>query len=186
MYGSKFLQSSRLLTIVLIFITSAAVALAQPGRGRGMKIKAEGSVVDSKTNDPLVGAAVKVTSADGGTGTFGICDTEGNFTFEVDHPGKYTLEVTYVGYKMLTKDVTLYPLWDKTVEYLSVALVTNGGAIDNRPRNNPRVYNVAKDSTISLPTAINMEKEGFIFAGWYPYRRSLWLCGHCDGNCAKT
>ena len=109
MYGSKFLQSSRLLTIVLIFITSAAVALAQPGRGRGMKIKAEGSVVDSKTNDPLVGAAVKVTSADGGTGTFGICDTEGNFTFEVDHPGKYTLEVTYVGYKMLTKDVTLFP-----------------------------------------------------------------------------
>ena len=66
-----------------------------------------------------------------------------------------------------TKDVTLYPLWDKTVEYLSVALVTNGGAIDNRPRNNPRVYNVVKDSTISLPTAINMEKEGFIFGGWY-------------------
>ena len=109
MHGSVINHSSRLLTIVLFLIASVAVAFAQPGRGRGMKIKAEGSVVDSKTNEPLVGAAVKVTSADGGTGTFGICDTEGNFTFEVDRPGKYSLEVTYVGYKMLTKDVTLFP-----------------------------------------------------------------------------
>ncbi len=74
-----------------------------------MKIKAEGSVVDSKTNEPLIGAAVKVTSADGGTGTFGICDSDGNFSFEVDRMGKYSLEVTYVGYKTLNKDVTLFP-----------------------------------------------------------------------------
>lgn len=106
---ARSFQASRLLTIILVFIMSAGLALAQPGRGRGMMIKAEGSVVDSKTNEPLVGAAVKVTSADGGTGTFGICDTEGNFSFEVNRPGKYTLEVTYVGYKMLTKDVSLFP-----------------------------------------------------------------------------
>lgn len=95
--------------MMLLIIVSAASAFAQPGRGRGMKIKAEGSVVDSKTNEPLVGAAVKVTSADGGTGTFGICDSEGNFSFEVDRPGKYALEVTYVGYKPLNKDVNIFP-----------------------------------------------------------------------------
>ena len=109
MLQASTLQAGRRLMIVLILMIAAVVAQAQPGRGRGMKIKAEGSVVDSKTNEPLVGAAVKVTSADGGTGTFGICDSEGNFSFEVDRPGKYALEVTYVGYKMLSKDVTLFP-----------------------------------------------------------------------------
>ncbi len=102
-------QARHLVMIVLFFLISTMMATAQPGRGRGMTIKAEGSVVDSKTNEPLIGAAVKVTSADGGTGTFGICDKDGNFTFEVNRPGKYSLEVTYVGYKTLNKDVNLFP-----------------------------------------------------------------------------
>lgn len=79
------------------------------GSGRGMRIVAEGNVTDSKTGEPLIGAAVKVTSADGGTGTFGICDSIGHFTFEVNRPGKYTLEVTYMGYKPMSKDVNLFP-----------------------------------------------------------------------------
>jgi len=66
-----------------------------------------------------------------------------------------------------TKDVKLYPVWQNSAAGLSVALVTNGGAIDNRPSNSPRVYNVAKDATIKLPNASNMEKEGYTFVGWY-------------------
>ena len=102
--GRRFILS------VLLIALSAVMALAQPGPGgRGMKIQASGQVVDSKTGDPLVGAAVKVTSADGGTGTFGICDSEGKFTFEINFPGKYTLEITYVSYKSLTKEVQIWP-----------------------------------------------------------------------------
>ena len=68
---------------------------------------------------------------------------------------------------VFTKDVTLYPVWQNSVSYLSVALVTNGGAIDNLPSNSPKVYKTAKDATIKLPNASNMEKEGFTFVGWY-------------------
>ena len=50
-----------------------------------------------------------MTSADGGTGTFGITDSIGQFKFEVDRPGKYTLEFSYVGYKPLTKEVNIWP-----------------------------------------------------------------------------
>lgn len=85
---------------------------AQPGpggKGGRMKVTAEGTIIDSKTNEPLIGAAVKVTSADGGTGTFGITDATGKFTFEVNRPGKYALEVTYVGYKTLNKEVNIMP-----------------------------------------------------------------------------
>lgn len=98
----------RLLSVLCVWLCGIVLLMAQPGP-RGMRIVAEGSVVDSKTSEPLVGAAVKVTSADGGTGTFGICDSVGRFTFEVPRPGKYTLEVTYVGYKPLSKDVSLFP-----------------------------------------------------------------------------
>ncbi len=82
--------------------------LAQPGRG-GWSVIANGTVVDSKTEEPLVGVAVKVVSSDGGTGTFGISDTDGKFSFEVKRPGKYTLEFSYVGYKEFHKEVNIMP-----------------------------------------------------------------------------
>jgi len=100
------LSRQSILTFVL-FSLSTVMVLAQPGRN--FQMSCEGIVVDSKTSEPLVGAAVKVTSADGGTGTFGISDSNGKFTFEVNHPGKYTLEFTYVSYKTLHKEVNIFP-----------------------------------------------------------------------------
>ena len=66
----------------------------------------------------------------------------------------------------ITKAVTLYPLWAKRTSP-KVVLVTNGGAIDKRPDNDPRIIYAQKDSTIKLPDASNIEKEGFTFLGWY-------------------
>ena len=65
-----------------------------------------------------------------------------------------------------TKNVTLYPVWRKSSN-LSVALVTNGGAINKYPDNDPRLYYAKKGSTIVLPTGSKIEKEGFTFVGWY-------------------
>ena len=95
--------------MALFFLVFGVTAMmAQPGRG-SFKVAANGVVVDSKTEEPLVGVAVKVTSSDGGTGTFGISDSDGKFSFEVNRPGKYSLEFTYVGYKTLHKDVNIMP-----------------------------------------------------------------------------
>ena len=100
----------RTMMAVMVCLLGMMTAMAQPGgRGFGMKTKAEGTIVDSKTQEPLYAATVKVTSADGGTGTFGITDSIGHFTFEVERPGKYTLEFSYVGYKPLTKEVSIWP-----------------------------------------------------------------------------
>ena len=71
-------------------------------------------------------------------------------------PGSYTF----------TKDVTLYPLWRKD-GYINIALVTNGGVIDNDPDNDPKVYRSAKNRAFKLPGASNMEREGYTFLGWY-------------------
>ena len=102
---------------------------------------------------------------------------DGRFYYDLEHDEPYKkLDVDgwsltkngtalAASYKF-TKDVTLYPLWAKNVR-LTVALVTNGGAVNNRPSNTPRTYTTVKDSTIKLPNASNMEKEGFTFVGWY-------------------
>lgn len=106
--SSKMVRRTMMAVMVCLF--GMMTAMAQPGgRGFSMKTKAEGTIVDSKTQEPLYAATVKVTSADGGTGTFGITDSIGYFTFEVERPGKYTLEFSYVGYKPLTKEVSIWP-----------------------------------------------------------------------------
>lgn len=97
----------KILTLVVMMVLCLAQGVAQP-RG-GFSMIATGKIVDSKTGEPLINAAIKATSSDGGTGTFAITDTEGNFKLEVGRPGNYTLELTYVSYKPLTKDVRLFP-----------------------------------------------------------------------------
>lgn len=104
---SHHLQGRRLMALAFVLFSFMGLAMAQPGR-RGMTVTATGEIVDAKTSEPLFAATVKVTSADGGTGTFGIADTLGHFSFEVGM-GKYTLEFSYVGYKSLTKEVNIWP-----------------------------------------------------------------------------
>lgn len=98
-----------LLAIVFLFVLSSLNLSAQPGPGRNWSVKCSGTVVDSKNQEPLFAATVKATTADGGTGTFAITDTLGRFTIEVDRPGKYLLEFSYMGYKPITKEVNIWP-----------------------------------------------------------------------------
>lgn len=99
----------RMTFLLLSLITFTAVSIAQPRGGRDFKMTAEGTIVDSKTSEPLYAATIKVVSADGGTGTFGITDSIGHFQFDIERPGKYTLEITYMGYKPLSKEVNIWP-----------------------------------------------------------------------------
>lgn len=95
----------RFLMVMFCLLVGTTMALAQP---RNFKVQAEGTVVDSKTSEPLFAATIKATSADGGTGTFAITDTLGRFKLEFDHPGKYTLEFSYMGYKPINKEVQIW------------------------------------------------------------------------------
>ncbi len=100
----KFVFKSVVL-LLIVMLTISNIAVAQPR----MNITATGYIIDSKTSEPLYATTVKVTSADGGTGTFGITDSIGKFEFIVNRPGKYTLDFSYVGYKPLTKEVRIFP-----------------------------------------------------------------------------
>jgi TonB-linked SusC/RagA family outer membrane protein len=73
------------LVLALLFFLIASVAHAQ-------NIKVTGTVIDSKTQETLMGVTVKQK----GTGNGCITDVNGNFTIDV--PSKATLSFSYLGY----------------------------------------------------------------------------------------
>ena len=57
--------------------------------------------MDGDYNDPLIGANVVLN-----TGIGASTNIEGEYSFSTD-PGSYTVEFKYVGYKTITKSITL-------------------------------------------------------------------------------
>lgn len=94
-----------LLLLALLNVLSVAFVSAQPR----FEMKITGTVLDSKTSEPLVAAVVKATSSNGGEGTFAITGEKGTFELTVNRPGKYTLEFTYLGYKTYSKEFSFRP-----------------------------------------------------------------------------
>ncbi len=86
---------TRFYTTLLLFFV-AATALAQGGTVRG-------KVLDSKTNEALIGASVLIKGSTKGV----AADLDGNFTFTKLLEGKYTLEASYFSYQSLTKEVEI-------------------------------------------------------------------------------
>lgn len=81
--------------IAISLLLSVGTAFSQPCR-----IQLSGIVV-SETNEPLIGATVKLLSSD----VYAVVDTEGKFSFRQLCAGEYTVVIQFVGYK--TKQVTL-------------------------------------------------------------------------------
>jgi outer membrane receptor protein involved in Fe transport len=80
--------------ITLLFVIMSAAGFAQ---GTG---KISGKISDDKTGETLIGVTVKIAGTTKGIST----DVEGRYTISGISAGKYTLEVSYVGYS--TKRVT--------------------------------------------------------------------------------
>lgn len=94
--------SSRFFAILLtpfLLLLFSEVASAQNKR-----YTITGKVTETATNDPIPGAAVKILNTTLSTST----TTNGNYTFAVDlAPGKYQVQIAYIGYKTLTQTVDL-------------------------------------------------------------------------------
>ena len=65
-----------------------------------------------------------------------------------------------------TKAVTLYPIFAKEKD-VRVAMVLNGGKLNQKLYTEPFVQYVQKGGTISLPDASKVTKAGYKLAGWY-------------------
>ncbi len=65
-----------------------------------------GTVVDSKDGQPLIGAAVTLTTTSGQNAAGQISDLDGKFSIKVEK-GTYTFKIAYVGYQTHEKSVTI-------------------------------------------------------------------------------
>lgn len=88
----------RLLTSILITI----ISLASFAQMHQQQVEVSGKVVDSKTGEGLMGAIIKATSSDGGSGTFAVADSTGAFTLKFENFGRYEIEYSCIGYKSKT------------------------------------------------------------------------------------
>ncbi len=102
--------------IVLLLNISLSALTSQSDENKKGVIK--GQVIDSQTNEVLPGANVFIKATKQGAST----DINGNFTISNVTPGKYTLTISFVGYKKATVEVTVVK--GKTVE-LKIPLTTS-------------------------------------------------------------
>ncbi|MBK6264016.1 TonB-dependent receptor [Marivirga sp. S37H4] len=70
-----------------------------------------GTIRDSKTGEALIGASVAVK----GTSKGAVVDVNGNFDLELE-PGKYTLVISYIGYKTKKISIEVLPGQNKEID----------------------------------------------------------------------
>lgn len=88
--------------LVLLFMS--VCTFAQNGTIKGI-------ITDSNTKDPLIGAAVMIKGATIGSAT----NLDGEYTLDNIKPGKYSVVISYISYKPITKDNILVEAGKETV-----------------------------------------------------------------------
>jgi TonB-dependent receptor len=78
--------------------------------------KISGKIIDQKTSEPLTGASAMIP----GTGTGAAADVEGSYIISGLKPGKYTLEIRYIGYQ--TKSIADIEVKAGAVTTMDIAL----------------------------------------------------------------
>jgi len=85
---------------ILAFLIAISLLVSSESHSQSI----QGKVTDAANSDPLTGATIKVLEAKTGA----IADLDGTFVIEDIAPGKYELEVSYVGYdSKKVKDVVV-------------------------------------------------------------------------------
>lgn len=113
-----------------IFLTFAILMAATVSKAQTVR----GTVTDATTSEELIGAAVRVVGTEKGT----ITDVTGQFEVTGLKPGRYDIEVSYLGYDpSVTKDVLVAGTKDVQIDVKLVEAVANQlGEVVVRPRVN--------------------------------------------------
>jgi TonB-dependent SusC/RagA subfamily outer membrane receptor len=127
---SRFAQWCVSVTVLVLSLSSFLIAQEGTGEVRGM-------VTDAARNEPLVGANILIT----GTTMGGTTNADGIYTIRRVPPGQYTITARFVGYKPMTKDVTIragqtvtidFALSPTTVQLDEVVVTGQGVATEKR------------------------------------------------------
>src|SRR5881296_1795941 len=117
-------------TRVLLGLAAAACLAGPAAAAPRVDGDVGGSVVDSTSGTPLSGGAVRLTRA-GSTVAIATTDAFGRYVIHNLPAGEYTIEVRYLGYRAVSRDVTVGP-GDETAaaDFHLVSLPINLSAVE--------------------------------------------------------
>ncbi|WP_299114901.1 TonB-dependent receptor domain-containing protein [uncultured Winogradskyella sp.] len=149
-----------LMVIVMLF---SFVTIAQPNSNSDIKNGSiSGRVMDAKLKQPLPYVNVIIKDKDQKVITGGITDADGSFFIDKIPEGTVIVDITYIGYKTITKSVTLEK-GNYKVNLGDINLNEDAESLDEvtvvaevstiQQKIDRRVINVGKDLTTSGPTA---------------------------------
>ena len=94
--------------LMLIAVLFSFAAFSQPNANSEIKDGTiSGRVLDANLNEPLPYVNIIIKDKNQKVITGGITDAEGNFAIAKIPEGAVTVEITYIGYKTVSKSVTL-------------------------------------------------------------------------------
>ncbi|WP_353779240.1 TonB-dependent receptor [Winogradskyella sp. 3972H.M.0a.05] len=151
-------------SIVLCLLFFTSLIYAQPSASNSTRDGSiSGRVMDAKLNEPLPYVNVVILSASGETITGGITDDDGKFKITKIPEGKVNVNITYIGYKTVTKEVTIGGDSGYNVKLGNINLEEEAEGLDEvtvvaevstiQQKVDRKVINVGKDLTTSGPTA---------------------------------
>ena len=138
------------------------MAFAQPPKLELRDGTVSGKVIDASLNEPLPYVNIVIKDVANNIITGGITDDNGNFKIEKIPEGVIKVEITYIGYKTIVKDVIIgkdnynVKLGDILIEEDTESLdeVTVVAEISTiQQKIDRKVINIGKDLTTSGPTA---------------------------------
>lgn len=106
-----------------IMIDEKPTSKNESSQQRGAPGHVKGRIVETGTNEPLIGATVRLLNVDKGTMT----DLDGYYSLDNIPSGKYTMEVAYMGYE--TKQVTVNIPANRTLTH-DVTLTVDSKLLD--------------------------------------------------------
>ncbi|SDS72072.1 Outer membrane receptor proteins, mostly Fe transport [Formosa sp. Hel1_31_208] len=151
----------KILTQVCIFLY-ALVAFAQPPKLELKNGTVTGRVIDAELQQPLPYVNVIIKDLSDTIITGGISNDDGSFKIEKLPDGKFIIEITYIGYKTISKETTLERgkrninlgdlyLNEDTESLEEVTVIAEVSTIQQKI--DRKVINIGKDLTTSGPTA---------------------------------
>ncbi|MDP2959609.1 MAG: carboxypeptidase regulatory-like domain-containing protein [Longimicrobiales bacterium] len=119
---------------------AARQGATQASRGvRGSGVRVSGTVVDGRTQEPVMGAAVRLVDAFGGRAASGESDAAGSFSLPPVPVGTYALSIQRIGYENGSGTLDLHEQADPS---LTISLVPHEIDID------PLVVTVARSTSV--------------------------------------
>ncbi len=153
------LKTAKVIPALLMMLCSVQFALAQNRQ------TLKGVIRDARNKEPVIGAVIRLAGTNIGTAT----DVNGNYTLNATVPnGNYTLAITYTGYRMVNRSVTLNqsPVTvdvDMSEDALNLneVVVTGTGAATSKKQLGNAISTVSsKDLENSVATSIDQALAG--------------------------